>query len=72
MGISGLGFHAVFVMVPLHLALYALNWVLGIWFMKHQRKMGALLVVLALCLVVLASMGFGIAATFNVDRPRSP
>lgn len=68
-GYFRLGSRAVLVMVPLHLALYALNWVLGIWFMKHQRKMGALLVVFALCLVVLASLGFGIAATFNVDLP---
>ena len=64
-----LGFRAVLVMVPLHLTLYALNWALGVWFMKHQRKMGALFVVLTLCLVVLASMGLGIVTTFNMNLP---
>ena len=68
-GYFRLGFRAVLVMVPLHLALYALNWALGIWFMTHQRKIGPLLAVLAICFVVLASMGFGIATTFNVNLP---
>lgn len=68
-GYFRLGFRAVLGMVPLHLALYSLSWALAVWFMKHQRKMGALLVVLAICLVVLVSMGSGIAATFNANLP---
>jgi hypothetical protein len=68
-GYFRLGFRAVLVIVPLHLALYALNWALGVWYMGRQRKIGALLPILALCLVILAVIVFGVANAFNAELP---
>ncbi|MDY6872748.1 MAG: hypothetical protein SVR81_02110 [Chloroflexota bacterium] len=68
-GYFRLGTRAVLALIPFHLTLFTLNWVLGVWFMNRQRKFTALLIVIAICLVVLASMGFGIAGVFNADLP---
>jgi hypothetical protein len=64
-----LGFRAVLVMIPLHLALYAADWALGVWYMGRRRKKAALFVVLALGLVILLFMGFGIASALGVNLP---
>ncbi|MCB2210428.1 hypothetical protein KQH62_06005 [bacterium] len=64
-----LGFRTVVVLVPLHLALYALNWVLGVWVFNRGRKIWSLITAVAIGLIVLAAMSFGIATSLDLNLP---
>jgi hypothetical protein len=55
------GLRSMLVIVPIHLALYTLNWALGIWAMKTGRKTATLLLSSLFLLIVVAAMIAGIA-----------
>ena len=64
-----IGTRAVLTIVPLHLVLFVMSWTVGVWFMNHQRRIKALIVVLGVFLVILLVFLSGIAAVFGSDLP---
>ena len=64
-----IGARSVLTIIPLHLVLLVISWALGVWFMNHQRRRKALIVVLGVFLVILLVFLSGIAAAFGSDLP---
>lgn len=63
------GSRALLVLAPFHLTVLTLNWAMGIWFMKRQRQVKALVLPLAYFLLGMLSFVSGILAPFGVGLP---
>lgn len=61
------GFRAGLVVIPIHLTLFTVNWIIGIWYMGNRRRKSALLVSLVIFLLIGLFFVFGIAVTFGVE-----
>ncbi len=63
------GLRALLVIVPIHLTLFTLNGSVGIWLMKHQRKMKALFLPVTSFLIITLVFLSGIIASFTGELP---
>ena len=63
------GLRAALVLIPIHLAGFALTWANGVWFMTHRRREAGWIFPILTLIGVGAPLTLGILASFDVALP---